>query len=519
MYLDEGDESLNADVLYRPGETHQGEPCFTPRLIICDLKGSLGSLRPVGELYESEEESRRIVSWEGDVQSIHREANAKNEFLRALDDPNSYGIRKSFSSSLSKDVRVWSDFNAVYYNPHTITQLSSHQHMDEGSPFELFITGRDAYKELELRDRIMEDQVRKFMEETDNAQGFQVIVNTFDGFGGLAVSLLEDLQQEYSKKARIVFGLNGDTNSNDVQQQLVYDANQSICLRELNSIATMYIPMRHPTRSQIIAGHNNSQSWASLVQPFNNVYEWSGYLAAAVDTVTLPFRLKSSYLDMHDMSALMNPKCDSALTGMSFALPFPLPVNRQTSLESLLRTDGQKFNYGYDLTLQTGFDDMDRNSRCSFSVIRGASQVIANQTCNKDELPLTTTQVNEKLNTFIRSNGPMFCKSMVVEKPYLLTASFPQLFSSRCTTNGLVQDIKGDVKASEVAVTQCAAYTRLYSGPALAKLVDDALNNLSKARRNQKFIACIAQGQFGISNSDLAQTSEELLELKESFAN
>jgi len=39
------------DVLYREGQTLQGEMTFTPRLVVVDLKGSLGAMPELGDLY------------------------------------------------------------------------------------------------------------------------------------------------------------------------------------------------------------------------------------------------------------------------------------------------------------------------------------------------------------------------------------------------------------------------------------------------------------------------------------
>jgi hypothetical protein len=45
------------------------------------------------------------------------------------------------------------------------------------------------------------------MEECDSPQGFQIMVNSHDGFSGIGAVAVERLAEDYPKKAQLVFGI------------------------------------------------------------------------------------------------------------------------------------------------------------------------------------------------------------------------------------------------------------------------------------------------------------------------
>ena len=51
-------------------------------------------------------------------------------------------------------------------------------------------------------------------------QGFHILSDTCDGFGGLSASVLEYLQDEYSSKGRFMFGVTPNDVEDDVRVYL-----------------------------------------------------------------------------------------------------------------------------------------------------------------------------------------------------------------------------------------------------------------------------------------------------------
>ncbi|KAI8923785.1 Misato segment II tubulin-like domain-containing protein [Entophlyctis helioformis] len=513
-YLESQENELDHDVLYRTGETRKGEKTYTPRLVICDLKGSLGSLKPTSELYEAADQ--QVNTWRGKVETFESDRHAKNAFLQALDAEDASTAKPSYASDLSSSVQVWSDFNSIYYHPHTIFELTTHVHGDEHNRFLLYSRGRDVYDELAMVDHLLDDRIRPFMEESDNPQGFQVLADTFDGFAGVNAAMMEALQEEYPKKARVVFGISPPDRSHmSREHQMLQDVNQALSLHCMSEAASLYIPLRAPPP----AAFGMQAPWNRRLRAQANMYEWSGYLASGIDSVTMPFRLRNdARLDMHDLSVLLNPRASTATAAMAMALPLPLPVDAGVgSLDKIFHVarDG-RFDAAWDLTLQTPYDMMDRNATSAFGLFRGISSVLETQPIIPGEPRCTPTQVKDAINMFMRNNGPMMSHSSVINAPFPVHASFPSLFDHTVTPSGLVDDTRTKESPS-VLVSQFALYVRLHSSPAIRKLYDSAATTLSSTARGSWVLNDFSEGQSALDRSDFVAIAETLREYSEGY--
>ncbi|KAL2911740.1 mtDNA inheritance, partitioning of the mitochondrial organelle [Polyrhizophydium stewartii] len=403
------------------------------------------------------------------MQVFESDPAPSNAFLESLNDPAMLANPPtSFSAQLSQAVRVWSDFNAPFYHPKTIFELLSHTHNDENNRFLTFSRGREVFDELDMINDLVDERIRFFMEEADSPQGFQAIVDTFDGFSGLSAAVLETLAEEYPKKARIVFGL---------------------ALPDTGGLSN------------------------------TSTYAWSGYVAAGLDTLSLPFRLKTdSRLDMHDLASLLNPRAETTAAALSLSLPVPLPADRSAPLEQVFSISSRgRYEHAWDLTLGTPYDAMDRDALASLSVFRGVAAALRTQELGANELPHTQTQVRQILAQFARDSGPAFAQSVVAELPFPVHASFPQLFAPTVTAGGLVHDSVADGKEHD-AVTQCAVHVRAHTGPALRPLFERAIQSLDISPRDGWLLTAFGSGtRFGLERSDFAAAREDLETLCEAY--
>eukprot|EP00842_Homolaphlyctis_polyrhiza_P006799 jgi/Hompol1/711/HPOL_002411-RA len=508
---------LDHDTLYRIGENYK--------------VGSLGTLQPTSELYEPMEDRRKLHAWKGKMQVYESEQISKNAFLQSLDHPE-IDPQTTFTKSLSSSVRVWSDFNSLYYHPNSIFEITSHTHGDENNRFHLYTRGREVFEELSMMDHLVDDRIRVFMEESDSPQGFQIMLDSFDGFSGVASSLVEALSEEYPKKARIAFGISGPADSKVPKElELVHSINRALTLKCMSEYSSLYVPLQPPGASEFGRG-----DWQRHLLPQKSVYEWSAYLAAGIETTTLPFRLKSAQrLDMHDLSSLLNPRSSTALAGMSLVLPLALPVQRNTPLDPFFNvTDTGHYERAWDLTLATPYDAMDREAPASFTVFRGVNALLQAQICTPNELHYTNTQTEEILNKFVRSNGSMFAQSINVQTPFPVSTSFPQFFTSSVQGTGLVSEAEpsklqaGNVTtmlnmpsnashASQQVVTRCAVQTRLFSGPQLRPLIEKAAKRIELTSADLWAFAGFGEGNFGLDKSDFSAVRESLYELSEAY--
>ncbi|KAJ1340284.1 hypothetical protein BSLG_005110 [Batrachochytrium salamandrivorans] len=423
------------------------------------------------------------TSRNGKMEVFESEPIQKNQYLKALDDPNSI-YRPTYASDLSRNVKVWSDFNSLYYHPTTIYELTTHTHGDENNRFLLHSRGREVYQELAMDETLMDYRIRAFMEESDNPQGFQVFMDTFDGFSGIAAATIESLSEEYSKKTELFS-----------EQQLVQNINQALTLKCMSEYSNLYIPMRTANSADYESG-----------------------------------RLKTeSHIDMHDLAGLLNPHSSTSVAALSFGFPLAPPVFRDIPISSIFNTVGKshKFEGAWDLTLGTPYDLMDPTTPRSFSVFRGLASVLQSQRPSSEgNPPYTSTQITEELTNFIKSNGPMFAKSTILQTPFLVNPSFPQMFGPRITSTGLAVNVSSkeaeeqmnqEKNASPVTVLQCATYARFHSGPCLRRLFENAATSLHISPLNNWVYSDFATGQFGLDRSDFAAIREALQDLSDSY--
>ena len=201
------EREINHDCLFREGRTLGGEPTYTPRLVLFDLKGSLRALPKLGCLYEPAQEDHS-VKWTGEVSVHSREAEEKNDFQRSIesqdfaeqttgkeiDKPQSSfkenkrysdeavdlqegdqndGLSCATNCNLDEKVTVWSDYSSVHFHPKTIHFAGNYWRDDELRPFDVFGNGQELMQQESFVEEL-EDVVHFFAEECDSLQGFQV---------------------------------------------------------------------------------------------------------------------------------------------------------------------------------------------------------------------------------------------------------------------------------------------------------------------------------------------------------
>jgi hypothetical protein len=266
-YAPQGEDAvpeINHQHLYRTGYTEKYQETYTPRMVLFDIKGNLGSLRAGGYQYnqsqyvnpEAQMEELRMNGYNVDFYASEKEE--KNAFLQSLHE-DEYGAEDGaegeaeyegesayrygdnteraranpeFASNetsaqttdggedvaegadweppvpdyqLDKVVKVWSDYLKVHLHPRSVQTLPFVQ---EGG-FELFGAGNWSTGGMvtpEISEEAF-DRVRFFLEEADSIQGFQCFVDFDSGFGGFAQDLLQELKDECRTSAFVAFSV------------------------------------------------------------------------------------------------------------------------------------------------------------------------------------------------------------------------------------------------------------------------------------------------------------------------
>lgn len=148
----------------------QKQVTFTPRLLIADLKGSLGYLNEQGSLYDTEPSDNQPLWDNTKLEITNAKPNLKTPFMQSLDK-----LDKTASEAFNfeEDVKLWVDYLLPLFHPRTVTVIKEYSHNCTHQPFNIFTCGRDLWTVEQFSDNFT-DKIRSYVEECDLMQGFQV---------------------------------------------------------------------------------------------------------------------------------------------------------------------------------------------------------------------------------------------------------------------------------------------------------------------------------------------------------
>ncbi|KAF4528253.1 hypothetical protein B566_EDAN014143 [Ephemera danica] len=285
--------NIDHDVLFREGETRNGEVTFTPRVLLVDLHGSLGTLPEHGGLYET---------------------------------------------SLAPDpMDVWSDFLRTRYHPRTIHLINEYTHHSEPSQFDAFPQGSSLWTGEQFEERFI-DQIRRYAEECDALQGFHILLDSVNGFGGLGAAAAQYLSEEYTRKPIFAFpSAHGNYLDSEASKEGLRMTNLALCLQSLSTHCSLIVPLS--TSRSYWQQKSTPRDFEFLQYDASLPYHTSSILAATLDTATLRYRLRGGtaggLTELAQELALGGRKAVAA----SLTLPFPMQ-DRSYLLDTLEQWDG-----------------------------------------------------------------------------------------------------------------------------------------------------------------------------------
>ncbi|KAG9233992.1 tubulin domain-containing protein [Amylocarpus encephaloides] len=289
-YTSEEESLVDHDVHFRPGIGTDGSETFTPRTLIYDLKGGFGSMRKINALYEIDEPAVGGGLWNGPAVVQRQEAIQQNEYQRSLEEGSTP------TRLTPQSVRYWSDFNRVYYHPRSIVQLNEYELNSSLAPFENWKVGEELFNSLDKEHDLLDRDLRYFAEEADKMQGIQLITGLDDAWGGFAARYLERIRDEYGKTSVLLWGLEDNVKSVPREKRSIKLSNIARSFSELAPQASVFIPLSTPSGSL--------PPYIKLIPQSD--WHVSALLAAAVESATLPSRLRSSNPCHENFSLLAN---------------------------------------------------------------------------------------------------------------------------------------------------------------------------------------------------------------------
>ncbi|XP_032010165.1 protein misato homolog 1 isoform X4 [Hylobates moloch] len=506
---------LCPDVLYRTGRTLHGQETYTPRLILMDLKGSLSSLQEGGGLYR-DKQLDAAIAWQGKLTTHKEELYPKNPYLqdflsaegvlssdgvwRVKSIPNGKGSPSLTTATTPKplipteaSIRVWSDFLRVHLHPRSICMIQKYNHDGEAGRLEAFGQGESVLKEPKYQEEL-EDRLHFYVEECDYLQGFQILCDLHDGFSGVGAKAAELLQDEYSGRGIITWGLlPGPYHRGEAQRNIYRLLNTAFGLVHLTAHSSLVCPLS-------LGGSLGLRPEPPVNFPYLHYdatlpFHCSAILATALDTVTVPYRLCSSPVSMVHLADMLS-FCGKKVVTAGAIIPFPLAPG-QSLPDSLMQFGGA--------TPWTPLSACGEPSgtRCFAQsvVLRGIDRA-----CHTSQLTLGTpppsalhacTTGEEVLAQYLQQQQPgVMSSSHLLLTPCRVAPPYPHLFSS-CSP----------------PVESVPVFGALCSSSSLHQTLEALARDLTKLdlRRWASFM------DAGVEHDDVAELLQELQSLAQCY--
>ncbi|KAK0090701.1 hypothetical protein PV325_008038 [Microctonus aethiopoides] len=495
---------INHDVLYREGENQKGVVTYTPRLLIVDLKGSLGYLNEQGSLYNESNTDPPMFLWDNDnIEVTSEESISKPPFIQTLDEPTSKLPLDSID--FENQIDSWVDYLVPRFHPRTVNIIKEYEHKSSNRSFDIFNYGKDLWQTDTFSDSFS-DKIRQYAEECDLMQGFQLLMDSTDGFAGLGASCVEHLRDEYGKSILAFPLISNDPNETSTAADLIKAVNIAMSWRELCEHTSLFSPLSCSEDGW--SSSSNQRSMNNINYNLKLKYHTSALLATALDTLSLRYRHKLHCLSaLSDLCADLN-KMGRKAVATSLNLPFPMTI--KSDLIDVL--DEMEDPLWTSLTPNCKISG---DESMQSLALRGVSEdrlkrpmVEAQKQMNKPAYRCST--VHEMMSMYLAYRCHASATYLTtVKAPLKVPMPFPKIFNNNVHENGDIAKwpVGEDVKSVPVLAG-------LHSGNYLKDMYDTLHTKVSRIKNIKKFP--ILQDS-GLEQDDFIEMLDHLLTCKESY--
>uniref|UniRef100_A0A8C2YCX9 Misato mitochondrial distribution and morphology regulator 1 n=1 Tax=Coturnix japonica TaxID=93934 RepID=A0A8C2YCX9_COTJA len=465
----------------------------------CLAAGGVGSVRSGGAGPEP------LSAWRGDVDNYTEPVTgtARQEGDAPGDTGSSSGASVQAPGS---STWLWSDYLSVQLHPRSVYILQQYNHDGDAGRLEAFGQGEKLLQDAACVEEV-EDRLHFYAEECDYLQGFQVLCDLHDGFSGVGAKVTELLHDEYSRKGILTWGLTPVThNKGDPQKNFYRVLNTALGIVHLSAHSSLFCPLS-------LSSSLGIKPQPPIAFPYINYdaslnYHSSAVLAAALDTLTVPYRLCSSRGSMMHLAEMLNFSGRKVVAAWA-AVPFP--AVRGHSLPDVLCAHQQDVPWKLLSSCRE-----QKVSRCFAQsvVLRGVcKESPASCPGQQPPSPLHACETAEQvLQCYLHTVFPgAFSASHVLKEPCVTLPPYPCFFSPLLSKQGFLPDDLSNY--STAAVESIPVLTSLQSSPALRTLLSDLCKDLQKlgTRRCASFFAA------GVEEDDFHEAFQELKTLSQCY--
>ncbi|KAK7496885.1 hypothetical protein BaRGS_00011865 [Batillaria attramentaria] len=532
-------KEINHDLLFREGQTQKGQVTFTPRLVALDLRGSLNTLRKEGTLYG--EASEEEVKWSGDVTLHQSAAGPKNEFLDDIEkaeeaedvewkrhrgqagDEVRDGDEVEDASKTDKamevaeeavfgqkfyqlddQVRVWSDYLSVHLHPRSVQILQDYSLASEDEPFNVFGVGQQALCGEVWDD--LEDRLRFFTEECDLLQGFHILFDAHNSFGGATARVLHYLKDEFPGKAVLALPVSpAILPDQTAKHRATRIINSALCVGMCASQSSLYVPLCLATSLWRNLGVPRDFPLLSYNPELN--YHTSAILSAALDTMTFPYRQETNPLHLWDITTSFS-SIGRKVAALSSSLPMPL-LETGTFMDMLM-SPHEAGALWHSLT-----PSVTRQAHPSFHscVVRGVppNKVKRDRAASSPRLSSRCDTVQDILQLYLAETYPQSMNAgSVMRDPIDVSSPFPHIFQPQVTRAGLVSST---LRHPKCGVKSVPMMTSLQSSSDVGHYVSSLHAEASRftIRRHHHFL------EAGLEEEEFVETLDTLHQLADCY--
>ncbi|KAL6443045.1 hypothetical protein ACFW04_002793 [Cataglyphis niger] len=336
-------------------------------------------------------------------------------------------------------------------------------------------------------------------------QGFQVLVDSTDGFAGLGTSCIEHLYDEYGKSI-LTFPCLDFNNAEANASDLIKIVNTALCWKYIGEYSSLYSPL---SCGQV--------GWPFAADPrkFSNItyspelkYHSSAILATALDTLTLRYRTKKyPNATLSDLCADLN-KLGRKATAVSLTLPFPMKV-KMDLIDILDEFEGPLW------TSLTPSCDISMDNNMQSIALRGISEDRIKRPGNEASKQISKpaykcSSVHEMMTFYLACTCHASATYLSnIEAPLKISSPYPKIFNNNVTENGNIAEWPVGADVNSVAVM-----AGMHSGNSIAAMYESLLKQTKRIKSIKKFHAFT---DSGLEEDEFTECIHNLADCKEAY--